>query len=168
MFNSPMKQIRTFLFLFIFSLSVLLEGCGSLTPAPIAEGSDPVVVNAERAQRSSLDIFRIVTTWEFNNRLALPPEVSRVVDRYRTEFPPIWNESRLALKKYKEVAGTNNPTAINSITAALLASQDSLLKLKKNASPNEVVQVGNALSSLISSVRSFFPSTPAPALKPQP
>lgn len=161
-----MKHIRSLFIISLFGFLLSLPtGCSFFKPAPIAEGADPVVVNAERAQRSSLDVFRIVTKWEFDNRLALPPEVSQAVDQYRAKFPTAWNESRLALKRYKEVAGTN-PNTINSITAALLAAQDSLLKLKQNASPNEVTQVTNALSSLIASLRSFFPSNPIP--QPQP
>ena len=149
-------------------VALLSPGCYRLQPAPIAEGSDPVVVNAERAQRSSLDVFRIVTAWEYRNRLVLPPEVSRAIDTYRQEFPAAWNESRIALKQYKSIAGAN-PSALNSITAALLTAQTSLLKLKQTASTNEVTQVQNALSLLIDSIRSFFdPSGQPPQPQPQP
>lgn len=160
-----MKKLLMFPLLFGLLLAPLaFTGCaffGTMKPAAIAEGQDPVVVQAERAQRSSLDVFRIVTKWEFANRVALPVDVSRAIDRYRAEFPPAWNESRLALKRYKEAAGSN-PTALNSITAALLVAQESLLQLKKNASPNEVTQVTNALNSLVGSIRSFFTATPLP------
>lgn len=152
------RLLQVNLFAFIFSLLVF-TGCDTFKPAPIAEGSDPVVVNAERAQQSSLSIFQVVTKWEYDNRLSLPRDVSRAIDRYRIEFPPAWSESRRALQKYKDTAGTD-PSAINSITAALLVVQDSLLQLKKDANPNEVAQVTNALSSLIASIKSFFPPQP--------
>src|SRR5688572_11522345 len=130
-----MKKLLMIPLLFGLLLAPLVfTGCtlfGTMKPAPIAEGQDRVVVHAEPAQRSSLDVFRIVTKWEYDNRVSLPVGVSRAIDRYRAEFPPAWNESRLALQRYKETAGTN-PTAINSITAALLVAQESLLQLKKN------------------------------------
>lgn len=129
------------------------NGCvGPFKPVPVAEGHDPVVVHAERIQRSSLQIFRQVTVWEFNNRLSLPVEVSRAIDKYRTDFPPAWTESRAALQAYKAKTGPD-ATAIQRTTAALEIAQASLLKLRKEQSPNEATQAYNALSTLIASVR---------------
>lgn len=157
-----MKQV--FWILWFSFLVSFFTGCGTtFKPAPIAPGNDPVVVNAERAQRSSLDIFRIVTNWEYKNRLSLPPEVSRAIDGYRAEFPNAWNESRLALKQYKSLAGSD-PTALNSITAALLAAEASLVKIKQTSNPNEVAQVTAALESLLDSIASFFHKPVSPAV----
>lgn len=166
-----MKILRSimsvYLILVMLSAPVFMTGCGSLKPVPVAEGNDPVVVYAERAQRSSLAIYKEITEWELANRAALPAEVSRAVDAVRREFKPAWEESRRALALYKQQVPGVDATTLDRITGALLVFQATLLRLKQDSNPNEVAQVGNALSSLIASIRSLFGSTTTPALQPQ-
>jgi len=144
----------------LFALALSLTGCvGPFKPAPIAEGADPIVVHAERAQRSSLKVYETVTQWEFDNRASLPPEVSRAIDKYRESFKPAWLESRKALANYKARVG---PTAtdIERITAALLAAQDSLMAMKKDTS--KVVQVTTSLTQLLNAIKALRTPTPVP------
>jgi hypothetical protein len=155
--------------LFLMSMPLYQTGCGSLKPVPVAEGHDPVVVYAERAQRSSLRIYEEITEWEFLNRNALSADVSRAVDSVRKEFPPAWRESRKALEDYKQRVPGVNASTVERITGALLVFQDTLLRLKKNGSPTEIAQVTNALGTIITSVRTLFNGTnQPPALQPQP
>jgi len=128
--------------------------------APIAEGQDSIVVNAERAQRSTLDIYDLVTQWEFKNRATLPAEVSRAVDAFRKEFPPAWKQSRRALADYKKQKGPNS-TDVERITSALLVAQANLLQLRDGASATDATRAMNALGQLISSIRVVFNRTPS-------
>lgn len=169
-----MKFLRFYLLVLLLFTSACFIGCkffGPLKPVPVAEGHDPVVVYAERAQRSSLGIYEVVIAWETTNRVALPVEVSRAVDKVRTEFPPAWRESRRALELYKQGVSTNAST-MDRITGALLVFQDTLLQLKQGNDPNEIIQVGNALSSIVNSIRIFFgganATPPLPANHPVP
>lgn len=143
--------------LLIYSVVVvppLLTGCrGSLKPVPVAEGSDPVVVNAERIQRSSLAIYDQVTAWELAHRSALPKEASQAVDAFRREFPPAWRLSRQALADYK--SNKVSESAIDRTTAALAAAQSALLSLRLGQSQNEVDQAQLAISTLINAIRSL-------------
>jgi len=138
----------------------VLTGCGSVKPVPVAEGHDPVVVNAERVQGSTLDIYKLVIDWEKNNRHALPVEVSRGVDQVRKEFPPAWKQSREALKEYK--AGTGpGASDIERATTALEIFSTNMLALKKNGDPNEIARVMSSLTSLVNSVRQLTTKSPA-------
>lgn len=125
-------------------------GCTSFNevkPVPVAEGHDAVIVNAERAQRGSLEVYKQVTEWELSSRAILPVEVSRVVDQFRTHFPPAWRQSRTALLEYKTNRGTNS-SAIARTTAALLATRTSLLSLKRTGERNEAAEAITALHTL--------------------
>jgi hypothetical protein len=157
--------------LLVLSLAVLLPtvcivpltGCNNLKPAAIAEGQDSVVVNAERIQRSSLDIYEQVTLWEYQNRLSLPAEVSRAVDKYRAEFPKAWKTSRVILSDYKAKRGPNMDD-VARVTAALSAAQTALLSLQSNQSENEILQANNAITSLINSIRILLTKPPTPTI----
>lgn len=149
--------------LFICSIALLISipaftGCEKIKFAQIEEGQDAIVVNAERAQRSSLDVYEIVTNWEYNHRATLPPEVSRAVDAFRAEFPPAWKQSREALKEYKAKRGPTT-NQIENITTALLIAQQRLLALKSDANPSQAAQAMNSLSSLVHSLRILFNRT---------
>lgn len=160
--------MSVYLVLIMLTAPVILTGCGSLKPVPVAAGNDPVVVYAERAQRSSLEIYKQITEWEFANRTTLPADVSRAIDQVRREFKPAWEESRRALALYKQQVPGVDATTLERITGALLVFQATLLRLKQDHNPNEVAQVGNALSSLITSIRTLFGSTPTTLPVPQP
>lgn len=147
---------RCVLPLFGLLLIFVLPGCvGPFKGAAIEPGNDPVVVHAERAQRISLDTFARVTKWEYTNRFSLPAEVSRAVDAYRTNFPSMWRESRVALSLYKQNAGPD-PTRIESITAALWATHASLLKLKVDQNPSHIGEAMQALQDLIKNINLIF------------
>ena len=139
---------------------VPLTGCNGLKPAPVAAGEDSVIVNAERIQNSSLDIYEQVTEWEFENRATLPVGVSRAVDKYRAEFKPAWKTSRVILEDYKAKRGPD-ATAVAKVTAALSAAQSALLNLKLGQTEGDILQANNSITQLINSVRILF-STPAP------
>lgn len=151
----------------LVSAPVALTGCGGLKPAPIAEGQDSVVVNAERIQRSSLDVYEQVTKWEYANRATLSANVSRAVDRYRKEFPPAWKLSRSALADYKAKRGPDADT-VAKLTAALSAAQSALLSLQLGGTDNEVVQANNAITSLINSIRTLLQKQPPIPIAPYP
>lgn len=150
------------------ALSLLLfAGCQglSLKPVPVAEGHDPVVVNAERALTSSLRIYKIVTDWEMNNRAALPAEVSRAIDAVRQQFPGAWKEADRAIDLYKAQVPGADASTIDRISGSLLVFQDTLLRLKSNAKPGDVAQLNSSLATIISSLKVLF-SSPTP--QPQP
>ena len=145
----------------LFCLPVAFTGCAAwsdIKPVPIAEGADAIVVNAERAQNATLGVYKLVTDWEFDNRAALPAEVSRAVDAYRKEFPKAWRESRLILKSYKANKGIGTDD-VTRVTALLKATEESLLRLRKEGSTNEVVQAMNSLNTLVNSIRALTAKT---------
>lgn len=146
---------KTPLIFLIASLSLLTPGCAQLAalkPKPVAEGQDAIVVNAERAQVSSLEAYRVITEWEFNNRAILPVEVSRAVDQYREHFPDAWRESRKVLDDYKAKRGPNKDQ-VTRISAALSAAQSSLLQIKLGQSPEQIEAMGKALNQLTEAVK---------------
>lgn len=151
-----MKYIPLILLTFALVLALpVLPGCSGINSAPIAEGQDAVIVNAERIQRSSLDIYEQVIKWETVNRAVLPAEVSRAVDKFRAEFPKAWEQSRVALGQYKLGTGPD-ATTMGKATAALSIVQSSLLGLMLNGSDSEIAQAKNSLDSLIRSVGLLF------------
>lgn len=159
---------RVVLPLFGLLLMLVLPSCvGPFKGAAIEPGNDPVVVHAERAQRISLDTFARVTKWEYTNRFALPAEVSRAVDAYRTNFPLAWRESRVALNLYKQNAGPD-PTRIESITAALWATHASLLKLKVDQTPGHIGEAVTALQELIKNINLIFAAPVGSSTNPPP
>ena len=142
---------------------VTFTGCANLRPVPVAieEGQDPVIVNAQRIQRSSLEIYHQVISWEMQNRNALPVGVSRAVDKYRAEFKPAWELSRKALADYEAKRGVD-ATTLGRITAALSAAQTALMSLQANQSNNEIAQAGGAIVSLVNSVSTLVSRQPNP------
>jgi hypothetical protein len=140
-------------------MGLMFSGCAwfhpeDIKPVPVAAGQDAVVVNAERIQASSLEIYKQTTEWELHNRRVLPAEVSRAVDKVRAEFKPAWLESRLILEDYKAALGTNDASRVTELTAALSAAQSSMLRLKVDS--GEAFQLVNdiaTLSRLISELR---------------
>jgi len=162
--NSRKLSKFSFVLMLVLSLlvtPVLFTGCAGLKPVPVAEGEDPIVVNAERIQSSSLSIYEQVIKWEFANRAVLPAEVSRAVDKFRKEFPPAWKQSRSALVQYK--AGTGpDATTVTRVTAALSIVQSSLLSLMLTGSSAEIAQANNSLNSLIRSIGLLFDKPPTP------
>jgi len=145
----------------LLSAPLVLTGCGSLKPVPVAEGHDAVVVNAERVQKSSLDIYEQTINWELAHRATLPASISRAVDKYRAEFLPAWKKSRVALQAYKDRTGPDAST-VARVTAALSVAQSSLLSLMlSGASDAEVAQANSAINSLITSIGSLI-ITPTP------
>jgi hypothetical protein len=130
------------------ALALIAPGCAwnpeSIKPVPVAAGQDPLVVNIERLQVSSIEIYKQTTEWEYANRVFLPEEVSRAVDKVRAEFPKAWRESRLILADYK--AGKTSGENVDKLAAALSAAQTSLLRLKVDG--NEAFQVINSIAEL--------------------
>lgn len=128
---------------------MLCAGCAwfhpeRIKPVPVAAGQDPVIVNLERVQVSSLEIYRQTTEWEYAHRAALPAEVSRAVDKARAEFPKAWTESRLILADYK--AGKGGSNDVSRVTAALSAAQASLIRLRVDHA--EAFQLINDIATL--------------------
>lgn len=136
-------------------VGLLVSGCAWLkpiTPVPVAAGQDPVIVNLERVQASSLEFYKQATEWEYNNRNALSAEVSRAVDKVRAEFPKAWEESRRILADYKQGKVSGND--VSSVTAALSAAQSSLIRLKvDNSEAFQLVNDIATLTRLINSLR---------------
>lgn len=164
-----MRIVKTFVCFVLLFISVqTFTGCAFFKDSivPVAEGQDAVIVNAERAQRSSLDIYEMTVTWEYNNRAVLPAEVSRAVDAFRKEFPPVWRQSRDALKEYKVRRGPS-ATDMERITAALLITQERLLALQREADPNQATQAMSSLRQLLESIRVLTGRsvTPTPTTK---
>lgn len=140
--------------------SPTFTGCKLINPAPIEEGQDAVVVNAQRIQTSSLDVYQQVTEWELANRANLPVNVSRTVDKFRKEFKPAWELSRKALADYK--AKRVDATALSKVNAALSATQAALLSLQLGeGADSAITEAGSALSRLIESVK-FLTQKPQP------
>lgn len=158
-----MKHVRKYSILLLVAVlwiplvvTPVLVGCKSLKPVPVAEGHDPVVVFAERAQTSSLGIYKELIEWELANRASLPAEVSRAVDKARAEFPPAWEQSRTALAFYKQQVPGADASMLDRITGALLVAQDTFTRLRKSGSVGEVAQLQNAVGTLVSSLKLLF------------
>lgn len=144
------------LIFFVGFLAYSATGCSwyklsDLKPVPVAKGQDPVVVNAERVQTTSLAVFKEVTEWELAYRVSLPVAVSRATDAARKEFPSAWRESRKALAEYKQFRGVST-NALDRTTAALKATEAALLRLKSHSDPESVVSVFSTLRSLADSI----------------
>jgi hypothetical protein len=138
--------------LIVASLGLGLSGCAwfnptDLKPAPVAEGQDSVVVNAQRVQKTSLFAYEKMINWELANRAILPAEVSRAVDKARAEFMPNWRASRAALKEYEEARGGNLDT-LHRLTTALSVAQANFLKLTGSQHAGDVTAVFTALTQL--------------------
>ena len=123
-----------------------------IKPVPVAPGHDPIIVNLERVQGSSLAIYKNTTEWELSNRAVLPASVSRAVDKIRKEFPPAWEESRRILKDYKSAIGVDT-NRVTALTAALTAAQASMLRLGADAP--DVLELFTTLQKLNDSVSAF-------------
>lgn len=153
-----MQKLKFITLIVLLAFTVpTFTGCavfGSIKGAPIEAGHDPIVVHAERLQNSSLDVFKHVTKWEYDNRNVLPVEVSRAIDKYRVEFPPAWKESRKILADYKANRGTGT-NDIERLNAVLRTVETSLLRLRQNHNPNQITQAVNALSNLITTIQTL-------------
>ena len=100
-------------------------GCQQLglTPAPIAEGSDPLVVNAERASKISLSVFEAAVNFDHDNLLLMKeklPSVHEQVQTLRREFPPAYQAVRDATKAYKS---SRTKAAADDLNVKLAALQ---------------------------------------------
>jgi len=79
---------------------VLLVGCATLAP-----GADPVVVRTEQALRSGDALYADTMAWWFAPGVAptLSRDVSRVLDKVRTGYDPLYKDVQRALDTYKAV-----------------------------------------------------------------
>lgn len=142
---------------------VLLSLCLGTTcrpPKPPAPGQDGVVINAERAQITSLAAFEQLNEWEFTHRAQLPARVTAAVDDVREDFPPLWRASRTALAEY-QAARPPDAGALEKITAALNGATVAMNALNASGHLGDVVAVTDALRRLNTAVRQLTqPTTP--------
>lgn len=165
--NSRQSLAAALLLVFLAASTTVVHftGCNLIKPAPIAEGQDPVLVNAQRIQTSSLAVYGQIIEWETTNRMTLPVEVSRTVDKFRKEFEPAWRLSREALDDYE--AKRIDGSTLSRLTAALSATQFTLLSLQLGADATTIAQANESLTKLINAVR-VIGSSPTNAPPPVP
>src|SRR5438034_168669 len=85
-------------------------GCGGIKP-----GSDPVVVNAERAEEVSLaaiDVFLKVEADNHDFFKAKAPAVTKAANDLRREVPVAWRDYRTALDAYRATKAPAERTAL--------------------------------------------------------
>lgn len=108
--------------LFLTAIVGCSGGCAVFKGAPIAEGSDPIVVHAERTQGYALDTFDAFVRWENANRTLLnDPAVKNAADHVRRNYKKWDDDLTVAIKAYKAVRSKENADKLG--TALTLISQ---------------------------------------------
>lgn len=109
--NSDCTHTWVLVFILI-ACFLMLQGCGPgqplepLKPAPIAEGSDRLVVQSERAVQVAFETYKATVEYDRRNLEAiktLAPAVHETVQGLRREFPNAYRDARLAIAEYKKV-----------------------------------------------------------------
>lgn len=120
-------------------LLVTLSACKTLAP-----GADPVVVRTEQALRAGDALYADTMAWWFAPGVAptLSRDVSRVLDKVRTGYDPLYKDVQRALDTYK---------AVKRAVAAGQAG-DTMRTLA------ELQRATDALSALINQVIGHLPS----------
>jgi hypothetical protein len=84
-------------------------GCSIFQGAPVDEGSDAVVVHAERTAGFALDTFDTFLKWEYENRALINnPDVKSAADNIRKNGKQWINDLRSTTKAYKAVRSKEN------------------------------------------------------------
>jgi hypothetical protein len=107
-------------------------GCGSLSPATVSPGSDPLVVDAERSIAASFDTVDAFLAAEHDNRDALRqdlPAVHALAEQLRRDAPNAFAEAKAAVRLYKQTRTTSDGDAMD----AKLARVQSLARTARQA-----------------------------------
>lgn len=79
----------------LFLITAILGSNGCATTG------DPVIVNAQRSMEVAHELADSFLRWEFTNRAVLPPNITKVADKIRYEFPPALAIAKSTLESYK-------------------------------------------------------------------
>jgi hypothetical protein len=89
-----------------------VTGCAS-----VDEGSDPIVVNAERVAQASFEIMDAFVLYEHNNREMLrgvSPEIEKAANSIRTDGRAAIDQLRAATKAYKLNRTAENKASVDT------------------------------------------------------
>lgn len=109
------------------ALSIIsFTGCGS-----VAEGSDPLVVQAERTAEIAFETFDSFLKMEFANKEALlkiDPKIHETAEVIRRNGSQWIEDLRTATKAYKRARDPDSQSRLNAAMAAIQSALDSSQK----------------------------------------
>ncbi|HOP99132.1 MAG TPA: hypothetical protein PLK78_17075 [Verrucomicrobiota bacterium] len=120
---APGTRLRNMSVLLIgFGLAgTLLAGCGAF-PVQVADGADPIVVNAEWTAENALNSIDQFLAWERNNEAALlakDPGIHQAAEHFRANAKQWITDLRTQTKQYK--ADRQNGPALQAAAKNLLS-----------------------------------------------
>lgn len=99
---------------------ILCAGCTGCQMFPaLSPEADPLVVRAEQASTTSLEIVHSFIKFEKQNRTVLGPNVKAVADELRVKFPPVWRELRSTTKLYKADRTDQNRSSLDKVLISI-------------------------------------------------
>lgn len=119
-------------------LALICSSCSVINPAPVAEGSDPVVVHAERTAGYALDTFDSFLLWEYQNRNLLNnQQIKAAADNIRANGKLWISELRVATQTYKAVRSQPNAEKLDIALAIVNQALETARRylLVKSAQP---------------------------------
>lgn len=95
-------------------------GCSIFKGAAVAEGSDPIVVHAQRAQNYALDTFNEFLLFEKENRALLnDPAIKAAADNIRANYKQWDDDLSVAIKAYQLARTQENANRMDMALSVL-------------------------------------------------
>lgn len=112
-----------------------ITACRDLDPAGAYKG-DKVLYNADQTITTAYDLMHTFVLWEYQNRAALPIEVTKAADAVRANAQNALKTATAARQSY--AANPSDGTALSNLNTAL-----------------------EVLRSLLTQIQQYVPATPA-------
>lgn len=116
-------KIPCWLLIGLLSIAVpaSFTGCAWFQPTTVAFGSDAIVVGAEQSAKLAVAYTGEFLKWEWTNRAFVTPEITKLADKVREEFPKDYKALREATKAFKLNRSPENKATLDTASAVLNA-----------------------------------------------